>query len=1135
MSGDYSRHRFDARNNYVGVWMQQGRVQLDADWNEWAQLLERRSRAAALDSIPHPPPPGIAGVAMVSPQTPDAFKIEAAGGQISIGRGRMVVDGLLAENHGGGSAEYDTVLNELRGADPLDYTAQPYFKDPPPLPDGGPHLAYLETWQREVTWLEHPELVEKALSVDTTTRMQSVWQVRLLADVGSVDCQTPDAQIQGWSELIGPSAGRLSSRAVGVAPDLDPCELPPTGGYRGLENQLYRVEVHDGGPLGQATFKWSRDNASVGARVREIVSTTELELDSLGRDAVLRFNTGDWVEIVDDWWELSGEGNDPALRRGVMRKITVDDATRTISFTPALPAGLVPGGGSADDTLESRHLRVRRFDQKGTVRDDAGNIVSELDPVASNGVITIPPAGTWVVLEHGVQVDFDLVAGGQFNSGDYWVFAARTADASLESLEQAPPLGVHRHYTRLALVTFPNAETDCRPHPASCGGCCTVNVSPGENIQAAIDSLPIEGGCVCLKSGVHDIPAAIEIRASRILLKGESPGSIVRGDGLPVMLQIGAQGSIISDIVVEGLRFESPRPGEGMVFVFISDCARVRVEHCELVYTGAQISYHIGVFADDVWDLTLAENRIVDVYLGIWVTEYASSLHIEGNLMRGLTYDLAAQDDIPLGEYGIQVDSDTNTPARIEHNRLRDFWVGIAARDGAHGSLVAHNRIARSGSSVQQPLPDSPDALRQHLDGRHYAIDIEAARCTVHSNQMDLTSNVWGGIRVRGEDCVVSGNLLETDSSGPPMVVATGIYCTVAASQKRAADRAQVSGNRLLGATTGIVMSRIHGATVMDNHVDGHDGGWYGVYLDACDDSCVRGNVVRNAVFAIHAGEGARNHIIDNGVIGAGIGISGNLDERLDASGNSTHDCVVAGVALLARHGASLHGNQVSHCGYSGLSIGIAALSDDILMPAGAVVQIQDCTICDTGISAQAGQVTQGAAIGIGGWVSAVQVTGNRIGYAGTPALDVSREHRALLLMGPIGLRLEREPSPNGRVSSSALISGNTLRGPGASALVELLRLSINDNFDFRFEKVSFSNNVCEHLDGVRSDLAATVRLAGAHLIAMGNHVAASPEVFSMSLANRPQVALMGNVTTGGYIQVGTVKPTPISDFNVQI
>jgi hypothetical protein len=97
MSGDYSRVRFDPSLDLSGVLMQQGRVQLDSDWNEWVAVLERRLRAESVDTFGVELIPGITGVAVVSPQTPDAFKIEATGGTITLGRGRLYVDGLLAE------------------------------------------------------------------------------------------------------------------------------------------------------------------------------------------------------------------------------------------------------------------------------------------------------------------------------------------------------------------------------------------------------------------------------------------------------------------------------------------------------------------------------------------------------------------------------------------------------------------------------------------------------------------------------------------------------------------------------------------------------------------------------------------------------------------------------------------------------------------------------------------------------------------------------------------------------------------------------------------------------------------------------------------------------------------------------
>ena len=95
MSFDNSRITFNPRKDYSGVVMQQGRVQLDADWNEWLAELSRRMQAGTLD---------ILGRAVYPATTPYAFKITASssGGTntLTIGPGRMYVDGLLVENHG---------------------------------------------------------------------------------------------------------------------------------------------------------------------------------------------------------------------------------------------------------------------------------------------------------------------------------------------------------------------------------------------------------------------------------------------------------------------------------------------------------------------------------------------------------------------------------------------------------------------------------------------------------------------------------------------------------------------------------------------------------------------------------------------------------------------------------------------------------------------------------------------------------------------------------------------------------------------------------------------------------------------------------------------------------------------------
>jgi nitrous oxidase accessory protein NosD len=1145
MSGDYSRVRFDPRIDLSGVLMQQGRVQLDSDWNEWVAVLDRRLRAESVDTLGVHVTPGITGVAVVSPQTPDAFKIEAVGGNISIGRGRMYVDGLLAENHGGGAAEFDAVLAELRGKTSLAYNLQPYFPAPPTLPGGGPHLAYLEVWQREATYLQQPNLVESAVGVDTTTRQQTVWQVRLLANVGGANCTAPDATVAGWQALIAPSAGRMSIKVEGVPPDLDPCELPPSGGYRGLENQLYRVEIHDGA-VGAATFKWSRDNASVASNVVEIVSqtatSTELKLASLGRDAVLRFNTGDWVEILDDRRELSGENGDPALRRGVMRKISVDDAKQTISFTPALPANLVPGGGL--DTLDSRHTRVRRWDQKGTVRDANNNVIVNLDSAGSTGLIPVPAAGVWVVLENGIKIQFGLdPSGGGFHCGDYWVSAARTNDTSVETYTQAPPRGIHRHYARLSIVTFPDGETDCRVKwPPECGGCCTINVAPGENIQAAINSLPDEGGCVCLKTGVHDISATIQILSSRIILRGESPGVIVRGAGLGRTLQIGGANALVSDIVVESIRFEATAAATNNnigAMLYLENCTRVRVGHCALavVVPGAQTPpSYVGINLSGVADVELVANRLDNFLIGILSSDYQGDLRIADNAIAGITGMFLGQADGSNGQYGIRIDTDHTQACRIESNRIRHFWVGISLRHNAMGSLISGNRISRSAGITQDKFPSDVAQMRNYLDARFYAIDVEAAQCEVRGNQIDLLSAAWGGIRASGAHAIITGNIVGAIAQEGQVTVPASIYCLADAKNGRAADHAAVRNNQLLGPQSGIVISRIGGAVVSGNHLDGGGAGWYGVRVDDCSDSRIDNNDLREVFFALHLSEGERNHIAGNRIDQAGTGITATQEADLEVSGNTLQSCLLLGMALFVRGNTALLGNRVRNCGYASvLSIGIGVYAEELWTPTSAHLRIEDCEVVDTGISVDGSQTTTVSAIGIGGWIPACQISGNRVGYTQLAKLEPMNEHRALLLIGPLALHYLTGSGEIAYMFGSAQVDGNHFRGPGRSQLVEFRRIQYTDNIDLRFEKVTFNNNVCDHLSAEASNLGATVRLWGGHLIAMGNHVKAAVNVNAMSLSNRNKIALMGNITTGDYIQTGTVTPLPIANFNVKI
>lgn len=93
MKADLTRNTFDPLHRYSAVLMQQGRVQLDADWNEQHAILLYHLRRLAQDLIgPHGGPAFDAGFAI----TPLRIGTEQTG-DFRIGAGRYYVDGILCE------------------------------------------------------------------------------------------------------------------------------------------------------------------------------------------------------------------------------------------------------------------------------------------------------------------------------------------------------------------------------------------------------------------------------------------------------------------------------------------------------------------------------------------------------------------------------------------------------------------------------------------------------------------------------------------------------------------------------------------------------------------------------------------------------------------------------------------------------------------------------------------------------------------------------------------------------------------------------------------------------------------------------------------------------------------------------
>jgi hypothetical protein len=612
MKGDFTRATFKPEKHYHGVLKQQGRVDLDADWNEQAWLASHRVETETIDVV------GPCGAPIGDP----GFQLTPASGgaNLNISAGRAYVDGILCEN------EHNLLIN-----------AQP---DLPAfvLPStAGVYIAYLEVWLRHIISLDDDGIREVALGgPDTCTRAKTIWQVGLLnaGPPGSpVDCST---DVPAWDTLTAPSTGTLAARAEPDVTSADPCVIPAKAGFRRLENQLYRVEIHDPGTItaggGPVTFKWSRDNGSI---VTSWLGQTgnDLIVNSTGRDSVLGFAAGQWVELTDDTHDLN-------FQPGTLVQLTnVEGLTLTINpLTATGPLAI------ANFPL---HPKIRRWDSAGRV------------------AVT---SGAWLSLEDGVQVEF---GNGTYVTGDYWLIPARTltgnvewpVDAALNPIPESPK-GIRRHFCKLAIVEFDGTAwtilTPCLPlfppltdlgeQGCDCTVCVTADSHNNGHFTLKDAIAKVQGasgsgsGKICLGPGIYKITETAVINKGNAIL--------ISGHGLPLLQadpKLANNSPIILitaslDIAVEDVAFAPTVEVPASQFVMgisIQDSTFVYVRRCAFSAsgTGSQLVPAIGFGGTIVLATTIQGNFFNGVQVGIGFTPgvdlhpFISGLLVEDNKM----------------------------------------------------------------------------------------------------------------------------------------------------------------------------------------------------------------------------------------------------------------------------------------------------------------------------------------------------------------------------------------------------------------------------------------------------------------------------------------------------------------------
>ncbi len=500
MKGDFTRFTFKPQKHYTSVLMQQGRVQLDADWNEQADIHAHFNQSIAQDMI------GASGAVKdevrKGVESRDSFEINTipADADLIIAPGHFYVDGILCELDFGtpftvaeknnnqnnnqsnekvfsvkslivdnrplevgqwveildennqpikkqlkikdvisqenlltfaGDVSNEININKLRRV--ITYKTQSDYPqalqtdielESDQKPPETYYLAYLDVWQRHITAIEDTNIREVALNGnDTTTRTQTVWQVKLykIPDLTKEQVNR-ELAIQKWQQ-----DPKINHSPVYLTKIKE--------GKQNWDNQLYRVEIHQPGKLGIATFKWSKNNGSTVFPIKEIVGN-QISLNNPSRDASQSFTENQWVEITDDATELQGKPGTLVQLKGAVRdKLTFDPTT-----------------------VEGKPINRDNFPYYYQPK------VRAWDGITKNATLSID----------GIEANFSTESEQDvYRTGDYWLIPTRKEKVNgsniigdFGSALPQTPAGVEHHYSPLALLYYDgekfNLEEDLR-------------------------------------------------------------------------------------------------------------------------------------------------------------------------------------------------------------------------------------------------------------------------------------------------------------------------------------------------------------------------------------------------------------------------------------------------------------------------------------------------------------------------------------------------------------------------------------------------------------------------------------------------------------------------------------------------
>jgi hypothetical protein len=471
MHGDFSRNSFEPKHNFARVLMQQGRLIVDADWNEQSAVLLHYIQSIATDVIGWHGGPSVVHTQEAQPGPPATPLIQQAGPFCIVydsttkkltlsaneSQFRYYVDGLMLEGDAIVEKEI-VVLNPNSNDEKI--------------------LVFLDVFETFIpSFSKQYELLDPALNGrDTCARSQIRHQIRAVkVNIGiPLEINRADFLTTKYFYIDPTATDRLSLNprvksktgtmlAMTTQDNSKDCIPDPGQGFVGLENQLYRIEIHRGGTLLEsgfkleatdeealkkkseaATFKWSRDNGSLC--YPGIVESQTIRLLKNWPDSSKAIEPKQVVEVLIEGDDLIDGKQSGALHR--IKSISESTNGFQLEFEsgPALPAN-------------KTSVLVRRWDHKQ----------SEETPLHENGLLlregSEGSTSLEIPIEDGILVQFKLPEQGKFFPGDYWLVPARVATGGIiwQEKEFVTARFIEHHYAPIALVdTDKNKVLDLR-------------------------------------------------------------------------------------------------------------------------------------------------------------------------------------------------------------------------------------------------------------------------------------------------------------------------------------------------------------------------------------------------------------------------------------------------------------------------------------------------------------------------------------------------------------------------------------------------------------------------------------------------------------------------------------------------